>query len=293
MYIDLVFGINLIMDYLLLTMMQKLAKKNSVRGRKVIAAILGGLGACISIAIPNFRSGVIMIIFSVILAGGMLKIAFRYDTIRALAKDIVIYYAITFLVGGILNYIYYYTNAGYYITEFVRTLPSRSINFIYLMCLFGFSAGFIQLVKKLLIQMKGTRELFYNVELVFDGKRLNCKGLLDTGNQLREPISRKPVVIADFESIKAILPEELQSYSKDFVSSAKHKDIDRYALKIKWIPYHAVGTDEGILPGIVFDEINIIREQGISKNLNITVAIYQGKLTVDNSYHIILHQELL
>lgn len=292
-YIDLVFGINLIMDYLLLTMMQKLAKKNSVRGRKVIAAILGGLGACISIAIPNFRSGVIMIIFSVILAGGMLKIAFRYDTIRALAKDIVIYYAITFLVGGILNYIYYYTNAGYYITEFVRTLPSRSINFIYLMCLFGFSAGFIQLVKKLLIQMKGTRELFYNVELVFDGKRLNCKGLLDTGNQLREPISRKPVVIADFESIKAILPEELQSYSKDFVSSAKHKDIDRYALKIKWIPYHAVGTDEGILPGIVFDEINIIREQGISKNLNITVAIYQGKLTVDNSYHIILHQELL
>lgn len=281
------------MDYLLLTMMQKLAKKNSVRGRKVIAAILGGLGACISIAIPNFRSGVIMIIFSVILAGGMLKIAFRYDTIRALAKDIVIYYAITFLVGGILNYIYYYTNAGYYITEFVRTLPSRSINFIYLMCLFGFSAGFIQLVKKLLIQMKGTRELFYNVELVFDGKRLNCKGLLDTGNQLREPISRKPVVIADFESIKAILPEELQSYSKDFVSSAKHKDIDRYALKIKWIPYHAVGTDEGILPGIVFDEINIIREQGISQNLNITVAIYQGKLTVDNSYHIILHQELL
>lgn len=292
-YIDLVFGINLIMDYLLLTMMQKLAKKNSVRGRKVIAAILGGLGACISIAIPNFRSGVIMIIFSVILAGGMLKIAFRYDTIRALAKDIVIYFAITFLVGGILNYIYYYTNAGYYITEFVRTLPSRSINFIYLMCLFGFYAGFIQLVKKLLIQMKGTRELFYNVELVFDGKRLNCKGLLDTGNQLREPISRKPVVIADFESIKAILPEELQSYSKDFVSSAKHKDIDRYALKIKWIPYHAVGTDEGILPGIVFDEINIIREQGISKNLNITVAIYQGKLTVDNSYHIILHQELL
>ena len=54
-----------------------------------------------------------------------------------------------------------------------------------------------------------------------------------------------------------------------------------------------MGTDEGILPGIIFDEINIIREQGISQNLNITVAIYQGKLTVDNSYHIILHQELL
>ena len=70
-YIDLVFGVNLIMDYLLLTMMQKLAKKNSERGRKVVAAILGGLGACISIAIPCFRSGFVMIIFSVVLAGGI------------------------------------------------------------------------------------------------------------------------------------------------------------------------------------------------------------------------------
>ena len=292
-YIDLVFGVNLIMDYLLLAMMQKLVKKSSKKGRKIFAAILGGLGACFSIMVPTFRSGIFMILFGVFLAGCMLKITFRYETMKALARDIIVYYAITFLVGGILNYLYYYTSAGYYITEFIRILPSKALNFCYLICFFAIAGGFVHLVKRIFIQMKGTRELFYNVELVFGEKKITCKGFLDTGNHLREPISRRPVVIADFDGIKEILPEELIDYAKDFISNAKHKDIDRFAVRIKWIPYHAVGTEEGILPGIVFDEVNILKEDTKVHNPNITVAIYRGKLTVDNSYHIILHEELL
>ena len=292
-YIDLVFGVNLIMDYLLLEMMQKLVKKNSKMGRKIFAAMLGGLGACFSIMVPTFRSGIFMILFGVILAGFMLKIAFRYETMKALARDILVYYAITFLVGGILNYLYYYTSAGYYITEFMRILPSKALNFFYLICFFAIAGGFIHLVKRILIQMKGTRELFYNVELVFGEKKITCKGFLDTGNHLREPVSKRPVVIADLDGIKDILPEELIDYTKDFMSDAIHKNIDRFVVRIKWIPYHAVGTEEGILPGIVFEEVNILKEDRVVHNPNITVAIYQGKLTVDNSYHIILHEELL
>lgn len=261
--------------------------------RKIFAAILGGLGACFSIMVPTFRSGIFMILFGVILAGFMLKIAFRYETMKALARDILVYYAITFLVGGILNYLYYYTSAGYYITEFMRILPSKALNFFYLICFFAIAGGFIHLVKRIFIQMKGTRELFYNVELVFGEKKITCKGFLDTGNHLREPVSKRPVVIADLDGIKDILPEELIDYAKDFMSDAIHKNIDRFVVRIKWIPYHAVGTEEGILPGIVFDEVNILKEDRVVHNPNITVAVYQGKLTVDNSYHIILHEELL
>ncbi|MBS5932897.1 MAG: sigma-E processing peptidase SpoIIGA [Clostridiales bacterium] len=292
-YIDLVFGVNLIMDYLLLEVMQKLVKKNSKMGRKIFAAILGGLGACFSIMVPTFRSGIFMILFGVILAGFMLKIAFPYETMKALGRDILVYYSITFLIGGILNYLYYYTSAGYYITEFMRILPSKALNFFYLISFFAIAGGFIHLVKRILIQMKGTRELFYNVELVFGEKKITCKGFLDTGNHLREPVSKRPVVIADLDGIKDILPEELIDYAKDFMSDAIHKNIDRFVVRIKWIPYHAVGTEEGILPGIVFDEVNILKEDRVVHNPNITVAIYQGKLTVDNSYHIILHEELL
>lgn len=262
-------------------------------GRKIFAAILGGLGACFSIMVPTFRSGIFMILFGVILAGFMLKIAFPYETMKALGRDILVYYSITFLIGGILNYLYYYTSAGYYITEFMRILPSKALNFFYLISFFAIAGGFIHLVKRILIQMKGTRELFYNVELVFGEKKITCKGFLDTGNHLREPVSKRPVVIADLDGIKDILPEELIDYAKDFMSDAIHKNIDRFVVRIKWIPYHAVGTEEGILPGIVFDEVNILKEDRVVHNPNITVAIYQGKLTVDNSYHIILHEELL
>lgn len=292
-YIDLVFGVNLIMDYLLLAMMQKLVKKNSKKGRKLLGAILGGLGACFSIMIPIFRSGILMVLFGVLLAVCMLKITFYYENIRILARDVCIYYAITFLVGGILNYLYYYTSAGYYITEFMRIVPLKTLNFCYLVCFFAIAGGFIYFVKRILLQMKTNRELFYNVELVFGEKKITCKGMLDTGNHLREPLSKKPVVVADFDGIKEILPTELIDFAKDFMGDVNQTDMAGYVAKIKWIPYHAVGTDKGILPGIVFDEINILKEDAVVHNSNITVAIYQGKLTVDNNYHIILHKELL
>jgi stage II sporulation protein GA (sporulation sigma-E factor processing peptidase) len=281
------------MDYVLLAMIQKLVKKNSKKGRKLLAATLGSLGACFSIMIPIFRSGILMILFGVLLASCMLKISFRYETIRALACDVLIYYAITFLVGGILNYLYYYTSAGYYITEFVRVLPVKALNFFFLICFFTIAGGFIYLVKKIYLQMKGVRELFYNVELVFGEKRVTCTGLLDTGNNLREPISNKPVVIADLDGIKDILPKELIDFVRDYMGNVNQKEMQRYVARVKWIPYQAVGTEKGILPGIVFDEVNILKENMVANNSNITVAIYQGKLTVDDKYHIILHKELL
>ncbi len=281
------------MDYLLLAMMQKLVKKNSKNGRKLLAAILGGLGACFSIMVPIFRSGILMILFGFLLASCMLKITFRYETVKALVRDVLIYYAITFLVGGILNYLYYYTSAGYYITEFLRILPSKTLNFCYLIIFFVIARGFIHLVKRILLQMKANEELFYNVELVFGEKKITCKGLLDTGNNLREPLSKKPVIIADIDGVKEILPDELIDFAKDYMGDVNQTDMDQYAIRIKWIPYHAVGTDQGILPGIVFDEVNVLREDEVVHNPNITVAIYQGKLTVDDNYHIILHKELL
>ncbi|WP_310604782.1 sigma-E processing peptidase SpoIIGA [Anaerosporobacter sp.] len=292
-YIDLIFGVNLIMDYLILVFMKKLVKKNSKKRRMLLAAVLGGLGACLSIMVPMFRLGVAMMLFGVVLAGCMLRIAFHYKTMKALIKDILVYYAITFLLGGIMNYLYYYTSAGYYITEFIRILPSKALGFGYLLAFFAVAGSFIYLIKKFYLQMKGTRELFYNVELVFGEKKIICRGFLDTGNHLREPISRKPVIVADVEGIKEILPEELTQYAKELTGDMEQKNIENYAVRIKWIPYHAVGTEEGILPGIVFDEVNIFNEDTIVHNPNITVAIYRGKLTVDDSYHIILHEELL
>lgn len=293
-YIDLIFGVNTLMDFLLLSIMQKIIKKPSKRVKRILAAMLGGVGACLSIAIPVLRYGIALFFFGIILAACMLKIVFTYESIAALVKDVVIYYSMTFLIGGILNYLYYYTSAGYYITSLMRRLPSSSIKFLVVLFFFGIATCFIRLSHYVWGQIHGNRDLFYTVELVLYDKKLILKGFLDTGNHLREPVTMRPVIIANYSAIESILPEELQEYTKNFMSDIKHRNIDRYAVRIKWIPFHAVGTEDGILPGIVFDEVNIIREDGVTiHNEKITVAVYHGKLTVNDNYHIILQEELL
>ncbi|HEX3022029.1 MAG TPA: sigma-E processing peptidase SpoIIGA [Lachnospiraceae bacterium] len=127
----------------------------------------------------------------------------------------------------------------------------------------------------------------------FEGKRLQRMGIVDSGNQLREPISKKPVAVAEYDAIKELLPLELKNYAENFLSSKEHKEIDRYALRIKWIPYHAVGTEEGILLSVLFDEVNIMKDTGIIQNKQVAVALYHGRITQDDSYHVIIHKELL
>jgi stage II sporulation protein GA (sporulation sigma-E factor processing peptidase) len=281
------------MDYLILLLMEKLMKKQSKRMRKFLSAITGGIGACLVVVIPFFRGIPVMMVFSVILAVLMIRISFHYNGWRELIKDTVIFFAITFLIGGILNSLYYYTSAGYYMNLFIKNVPYHAVRMLYVFIIFALACAFIYLVKIVLQQIRNDKELFQEVEFVFEGKKLQRMGIVDSGNQLREPISKKPVAVAEYDAIKELLPLELKSYAENFLSSEEHKDIDRYALRIKWIPYHAVGTEEGILLSVLFDEVNIMKDTGIIQNKQVAVALYHGRITQDDSYHVIIHKELL
>ena len=48
------------------------------------------------------------------------------------------------------------------------------------------------------------------MKIKFEGKEQIIKAMLDTGNMLKDPITRKPVAIIDSEIAEKILPKELK-----------------------------------------------------------------------------------
>ena len=105
-------------------------------------------------------------------------------------------------------------------------------------------------------------------------RKLTLKALLDTGNGLREPISGRPVSIIERDVYDTLCHQTIQ---------------ERYRV----IPYHSIGKEHGILQGTEVDELIIWRENEPYVQKKAVIALYEGKLSGNGSYQMILHTGLL
>mgnify|MGYP002675520434 FL=1 len=114
------------------------------------------------------------------------------------------------------------------------------------------------------------KQTIYDVEVAQQGRKLTLKALLDTGNGLREPISGRPVSIIERDVYDTLCHQTIQ---------------ERYRV----IPYHSIGKEHGILQGTEVDELIIWREDEPYVQKKAVIALYEGKLSGNGSYQMILH----
>ena len=113
---------------------------------------------------------------------------------------------------------------------------------------------------------KGNR---YCEVVVFFGER-NCRlrALIDTGNTLKDTVSKDPVSVMDQASVKRL---------------TEGKQPERF----RYIPYHSIGKKEGVMPAFRMDKIQIIRD-GYRINVEYPlVAVCEEELGSENYQMII------
>ncbi|MCD7814534.1 MAG: sigma-E processing peptidase SpoIIGA [Lachnospiraceae bacterium] len=112
------------------------------------------------------------------------------------------------------------------------------------------------------------------VRICLEGQSLVLEGLLDTGNLLTEPLTGRPVSIAE---------------EKAFVSLLEAGWEERRGFCL--VPYHSLGTDSGWLRGVTCDEMTVTMRRGSRVIRRPLIALYDGNVSAGHGYAIILHQE--
>ena len=100
------------------------------------------------------------------------------------------------------------------------------------------------------------RELV-RLELTLAGESLSCLALRDTGNTLSDPATGEPVLVARWQIAARLLPD-LKLTREAFEDPAGilvRLRTERPALRVRLIPFRAVGTDGGLLPALRMDRI--------------------------------------
>src|SRR5699024_1079436 len=154
-------------------------------------------------------------------------------------------YAVTWCIGGALNAIYYQTEAGVYIRYLIYG-ESFEISVLWLFATAIFVASGFVGASWWYRHESRKDSLLYPVELCFQEKKVELKGLLDTGNRLYT-MTGKPVSVMGI-SVLEQLSKEKAEWIKHYLEGTL-EEMDTLE-GIMLIPFQSVGNSHGMMPVI-------------------------------------------
>ncbi|MDL2274145.1 sigma-E processing peptidase SpoIIGA [Oscillospiraceae bacterium OttesenSCG-928-G22] len=246
-YVDTLFLINGIINYLLLLTAAQLSGYPYRRFRLVLAALFGGVYAVVCLFPATlFFSGVL---FRVLSGALMVAIAFGEHPLRVFLRRCVLFFIVSFLFGGGVLALYIATGrelflqgGSIYVPVSVKTLLIAT----------GICYAIVSLFLRGSFRHGKKDGEIVAVSLELEGKTCTFQALRDTGNTLCDPLTNHPVLVAE---ASAVLPLFSGDARKILASNALNDApgaLEKLAgagegRRFRLLPYRAVGTESGML----------------------------------------------
>ena len=279
--------LSLAMDYLLLWATAKATKTKASAGRLLAAAAFGT-----GYFIAFYLSGRLILPYYgwlqhwPAIAGAsfaMLAIAFAPVPLRRLWRIAGFFYFIALCSGGAGM------AAGYALDLGMTGRLFASIAAILIIAELGWGAV-----------QKSVWQRVYQVplEIVLAGNRARTVALLDTGNQLKDPLRGSKVIVVEHQAILPLLPEPL----REDMAALERGDLSkvgRLAASAEWsarfrvIPFASLGKKHGLLMGFRPDEAAVVIEGKRIPLPGAVVGISPERLDPEGGYGALLHPDLV
>ena len=273
-YLDIIFFENTLMNYIILYATGFVQKRKMKNFKLIISSVIGAIYAIISYLnlIPVYSTPFMKILLSSI----MIYVAFNNENIKQMIKNLLLFYLTSFVIGGCalaLLYMISPQNIHFQNGVLVGTYPmkvtliSGIIGFLIIQYSFSLNKR----------QMK-IKDLLCDLEIAINNQKVKIKGYIDSGNTLKDPLSKKPVIIVEKNIIEKIVDvEKLMGGDEN--------------LKIRLIPFKSIGKQNGMLIGIKPQYIKIKYNENQVKTNNVIVGIYDKKIS--KNYSALIGLEIL
>lgn len=296
-YLDLVFLINLLMDYIILWATARLGQIHTTRRQLALGALLGAVYSVLFF-VPGL-SFLYALFFRLFISLVIIAVAFYPLTWGRFFHACGYFYFVAFTMGGaVLGAIYLLSSWGIYGTFLHFASKLEQISFLWL-----FPAVVVAILLArwgaLLIRRTLVKS-FFRVPLTisFGERDLTIPALLDTGNQLKDPLTRAPVVIAEYSALEPFLPEDLREVFRNASSLDLKAAVERFAAsawshRIRLIPFSSIGRHHGMMLGLKPDAIQMVLDNRVLKTQDVVIGVYEKNLCPHGSYRALVHPELL
>lgn len=292
-YLDVVLLENLCMNYIILFATGYLMKIKMNHIRVIIASFLGGIYAIVSYMeiLPIYSNFFMKILLSI----GMVYLAFGAKNVKSILKQLIIFYLTSFAFGGCAFALLYFVKPENILMRngvYVGTYPIK-------IALLGGLIGFIitYIAFKVIKNKLSKKDIIYDIAIEIDKKQVQVKAMLDTGNMLKDPITQTPVIVVEKERLYGILPSSLLDHLENMIGGEgenilSSSEEEKYLHKLRMIPFHSIGKQNGLMLGIKADKVEILQEENII-NDNVIIGIFNQSLSKNHHYSALIGLDIL
>ncbi len=129
----------------------------------------------------------------------------------------------------------------------------------------------------------------YLVRFTLAGQAVTVRALMDTGNELKDPISGRPVMIVDFRQLPMLpIPPAYSGSDQEVCCLAEQLAETPLADRIHLLPYRTVGRGSGLILAIRPDHLAIVASDGERLVPQLLVGVGQHLAPSGQSYQALL-----
>jgi stage II sporulation protein GA (sporulation sigma-E factor processing peptidase) len=256
-YIDILLVVNLIINYLLISLTVKLSREKIKRHRLLLSASFGAVYSLVLLIGP--LNVIVSNILKLFVSAVMVFIAFGRIKIKTFIKRLLLFYIIGSVFAGLMFALYFFvTPAGMSVSNGIVYF---NVSAPLLIILIGGIYLALSLFQRIFMRLSPDSKL-YKLRIYYNGKSALLWGLYDTGNSLKDSFYQIPAVVCSYKSVKELVPDN------EFFKG----DIGKIMPPFRVMPYNVVGG-RGLLPAFVPERAEIWKENRWEETQRIIIAV--------------------
>lgn len=301
-YIDLIFAMNLLIDASLLLVTAWMRKQKIIIWRIAVSAAVGAMYV-VMMFLPELTfmyTFLVKFLFSVV----MLWIAFGFGSLQNYLRNMGAFYIVNFTAaGGILGVHYLLQDAGE-IWSGIWYSASGGLGFsLKIGSLFTFVCFFAVLLwfKRVMAARRRQEKIssfFAEVEVRVGDSAVSCVGLIDTGNQLSDPLSRLPVMVMEASLWEKVLPPSyrgklVNENADNLILEWTEAEDFPWPERLRLVPYRGINKGTQFMLALKPDEVTVKLEGREHRSTKVLIGLDGGRLSAEGTYRAIVHPALV
>lgn len=292
-YIDVVLIENLLMNYIILFATAIILKLQVKQIRLITGSLVGAIYTIISYVsgLKIYSNFFLKLILSIII----IYISFNPKNLKKLLKFTLIFYLTSFVFGGATFALIYVVKPQELLKNNGLILNVKSLRIIFISAIIAFIIIIIGF--KIVKNKISAKDMYCDIEIKINNKKIETKAMIDTGNFLKEPITNTPVIVVEHTLLYECIPKEILNHIENILGGDFSEIPDNirkeYISKLKVIPFSSLGKQNGMLLGIKPEGVIIKNEEEEKENNNLIIGIYNKSLTKRGEYRALLGIETM
>lgn len=300
-YVDLIFLLNFLIDA---TTLQTTAWARHIQAKKWRIGLAALIGASYVLMIFAPQLAFMFTFFikcSVSLL--MVYIAFGFTSLQFFLRNCAVFYLVNVMAAGAIVAFHFMLQSTHDVMNGMMFIHSGGLSFplrLSGMLIIGLFPLSIYLYRKVMGDKK-RKELITNycaeTEVVIDQHKVQCIGLIDTGNQLYDPLTRTPVMIMEVHHWRNALPatwyELIHTGRLDELLKAMDIEQWEWQHRLRLVPYKGINKGSHFMLALKPDKVVINFDNQHIETEQVLIGLSGDTLSSDRSYEAIIHPTLM